>query len=102
MSSDTSCQNRQKQGSSLKTVMGTLLFRNVVTPACRQVPGHPSLSSLHGRAGLCQKIWLTAYVFMTIFFSNYYGSGSNTEVLEFGMNYKKVRIRARSERIFKV
>ena len=32
--------------------MGTLLFQNVVTPACRQIPGHLSLSSLDGRAGL--------------------------------------------------
>ena len=27
----------QDQGPSLKTMMGTLLFRNVVTPACRQI-----------------------------------------------------------------
>ena len=52
MSSDTSCQDRQKRGPSLKTVMSTLLFRNVITPASRQILGHPSLSSLHGRAGL--------------------------------------------------
>ena len=52
MSSDTSCQDRQKKGPHLKTVMGTLLFRNVFTLECRQIPDRPSLLSLHDRAGL--------------------------------------------------
>ena len=32
--------------------MGTLLFRNVVTPTCRQIPDCPQILSLRGRAGL--------------------------------------------------
>ena len=57
MASDTSYQDLSSEvpvrvRPSLKTVMGTLLFRNVVTLACRQIPDRPSLLSLYGRAGL--------------------------------------------------
>ena len=65
--------------------MGTLLLRNIVTPAC-QIPGLPSLSSLRGRAGLytvSEEIWLTAYAFMPIFVSNCNGSARNTEFSTF-------------------
>ena len=51
MSSDTSIvrivRSKGQIRSSLKTLMDTLVFRNVVTSACRQILGHPSLPSLH-------------------------------------------------------
>ena len=50
--SDARYSSGQDQGPSVKIMMGTLRFRNVVTPACRQIPDRPSVLSLHGRAGL--------------------------------------------------
>ena len=57
---------------SLKTVMGTILFRNVVCPACRQIPDCPSLLSLHGRAGLylLEYIIDSLYAFITRVYLN--------------------------------
>ena len=44
-------------------MMGTVLFRNIVTPACREIPDRPEILSLRSKAGLylLEDIWLIAY-----------------------------------------